>query len=151
MHIFFSSFSLGFRFQAKMPFGRGGSFFTFMGCMKSAQQTLSSLIKKDLITGRSSSKAHLNTRGPIAYACPAFDGPRREQRWAGHVISAPPVHGGNPCVSWHDCGWIAPRNASLLSAWASTGTEGCVRSGYIWSHALSGCFPYSRGIPQRTA
>lgn len=30
----FSSFSLGVRFQAKMPFGSGGSFSTCMGCMQ---------------------------------------------------------------------------------------------------------------------
>lgn len=150
MLIFFSSLSLGFRFQAKMPFGSGGSFFTFMGCMKSAQQTLSNLIKKDLITGRSSCKTHLNTCGPIACACPVFDGPWQEYWWAGHVISPPPVHRDNPCVSWHDCRWITPCNALFLSAQVSIGTAGCVHPGYIWSHSISGSLPYSRGIPQRT-
>jgi len=34
MLTFFSFFSLGVRFQAKIPFGSGGSFSTFMGCMQ---------------------------------------------------------------------------------------------------------------------
>lgn len=37
-----------------------------MDASKSAQQTLSCLIKKDLITGNPSSKGHLDMHGPVA-------------------------------------------------------------------------------------
>lgn len=48
MLTFFSSLSLGVKFQAKIPFGSGGSFSTFMGCMQISSINILMLDKKGL-------------------------------------------------------------------------------------------------------
>lgn len=75
MLTFFSSLSLSVVFQAKMPFASGGSFSTFMGCMKISLINTLKLDPKGLDHRQFFIQNTLKHARSIAYACPAFDGP----------------------------------------------------------------------------
>lgn len=140
-HFFSLPFPLVSSFKQKYLLVAEVHFLHLWGACKSAQQTLSCLIKKDLTTGSSSSEGHSGKHGPVVQRA---------------VVSRacnfpPPVHRRNPGVSWHDEGWNMLHNAVLWSAWASMGTPEHMCSAYTQSHTLSASLPCHWGIPQRTA
>lgn len=122
-HFFSLPFHLVSSFKQKYLLVVEVHFLHLWGACKSAQQTLSCLIQKNLITGSSSPEGHLGKHDPVAQ--------RAVVSRACHF--PPPVHRSNPG------GWSMPHNAVLWSAWASTGTPEHLCPTYTQIHAF--CFP----------
>lgn len=122
-HFFSLPFHLVSSFKQKYLLVVEVHFLHLWGACKSAQQTLSCLIQKNLITGSSSPEGRLGKHDPVAQ--------RAVVSRACHF--PPPVHRSNPG------GWSMPHNAVLWSAWASTGTPEHLCPTYTQIHAF--CFP----------